>query len=438
MAFTSTDIIFRNNGKNFQGKAMLFDTHFDYIKFIEDINPTLIGKSRIQYDLRFKGTSYLEKKIKDIDWYGTNDIDKVSSPINTYLFNEDLKIELDKFDKKIEDINLIDLQQKKKIIFTSQEIGIFSFDLASLGLIPVVEYYSPLLNEIVSGDMIRSYKTNNGDLIFYHIFVAEVPQHYLEQKSGKLFSPILDIFINENSPYVVKEIIDGKLFFIHLKINEIPRHDVQQRQVIGENGLPKFSSTWKKSFIYVPQIPFELPQIDILIQTSFDYTRKARKEMFWTAVAVNAIIEKLSKANVKFRVYSGSSSAIKADGDKIVSFFTKLKDLNDPININNISMLSSDPRLYRYEKFKFIICSAFYLGYGNDLTNSLAFPINDSSLTKESFIELIKNKKDYGSSMEDSLNPNTKIIINACLSEQQAQETFNIAIRQIKNLEQTP
>jgi len=50
----------------------------------------------------------------------------------------------------------------------------------------------------------------------------------------------------------------------------------------------------------------------------------------------------------------------------------------------------------------------------------------------------LQTSKDFGSSKDDSLNPNTKIIINACLSQQQAQKTFDRAIRQIKNLEQTP
>jgi hypothetical protein len=301
-----------------------------------------------------------------------------------------------------------------------------------------VEYFSPLLNRIVGGDEVRSYKTGNGDVVFYHIFVAEIPQHYLEQKNGKLFSPILNIFVNQNSPFVIKEIIDGKFEFIHLKVAEIPRHDVQQRQVIGDNGLPKFSSTWKKSFIYIPKIPIQLPQIDIVIQVSYGWDVKAKDEMFWTAVAVNAVIEKLSKSNVRFRIYAGGSTSWGNNGTKIVSSFIKIKDLNDPLNVNTTSIISADARNFRYQFFKYIINASYDLGYDRDINVNLGKPINDADITKRSLIKALEISKDFGSSKDDSLNANTKIIISACLSQQQAQETFDRAIRQIRNLEQRP
>jgi hypothetical protein len=387
--------------------------------------------------LTFSQTT-LENDARDENWFGTTDLSQVTDDVTTFLFNSELSQELEAFDRRNTNIEQIDLEQKKKITFTAQEIGIFSFDLASLGLIPVVEYFSPLLNRIVGGDEVRSYKTGNGDVIFYHIFVAEIPQHYLEQEKGKLFSPILNIFVNENSPYVVKEIIDGKLVFIHLKMEEIPRHDVQQRQVIGDNGLPKFSSTWKKSFIYIPQIPFQLPQIDIVIQVSYRSSVEARNEMFWTAVAVNAIIEKLSKSNVRFRIYAGGAISWNRFQTQVVSSFIKLKDLNDPLNVNTTAIISSDARNFRYQFFKYIITASYDLGYNSDINSGLGRQINDAQFTRDSLIEALKRSKDFGSSKEDSLNPNTKIIINACFSQDEAQETFDRAIRQIKNLEQTP
>jgi hypothetical protein len=434
MGFTKVDIssIKRNS------QTILFDSYFDYVDYINDLVPTLTGNARRIYDLRTDENDLSARARQDETWYGTTDFNEVRQDITTFKFNDELKRELEAFDRNNSNIEQIDLEQKKKITFTAQEIGIFSFDLASLGLIPVVEYFSPLLNRIVGGDEVRSYKTGNGDVVFYHIFVAEIPQHYLEQKNGKLFSSILNIFVNQNSPYVVKEIIDGKFEFIHLKVAEIPRHDVQQRQVIGDNGLPKFSSTWKKSFIYIPQIPFQLPQIDIVIQVSYASTVEARDEMFWTSVAVNAIIEKLSKSNVRFRIYAGGATSWGDNQTKIVSSLIKLKDLNDPLNVNTTSIISSDARNFRYQFFKYIITASYDLGYNNDIRGTLGSPINDADITKRSLIKALETSKDFGSSKDDSLNPNTKIIINACLSQQQAQDTFDRAIRQIKNLEQTP
>ena len=434
MGFTKVDISsIKNNSR-----TILFDSYFDYVDYINDLVPNLRGNARTVYDSLFDENDLSARARQDETWYGTTDFNEVKQDINTFKFNDELKRELEAFDRNNTNIEQIDLEQKKKITFTAQEIGIFSFDLASLGLIPVVEYFSPLLNRIVGGDEVRSYKTGNGDVVFYHIFVAEIPQHYLEQKNGKLFSPLLNIFVNQNSPYVIKEIIDGKFEFIHLKVAEIPRHDVQQRQVIGDNGLPKFSSTWKKSFIYIPQIPLHLPQIDIVIQVSYSYLKEARNEMFWTAVAVNAIIEKLSKSNVRFRIYAGGAISWNRFQTQVVSNFIKLKDLNDPLNVNTTAIISSDARNFRYQFFKYIITASYDLGYNSDINSNLGRQINDAQFTKDSLIKALETSKDFGSSKEDSLNANTKIIINACLSQDEAQETFDRAIRQIKNLEQTP
>jgi hypothetical protein len=433
MGFTKVDISsIKNNSR-----TILFDSYFDYVDYINDLVPNLRGNARTVYDSLFDESYLTQRARRNENWYGTTDFNEVKQDINTFKFNDELKRELEAFDRNNTNIEQIDLEQKKKITFTAQEIGIFSFDLASLGLIPVVEYFSPLLNRIVGGDEVRSYKTGNGDVVFYHIFVAEIPQHYLEQKNGKLFSPILNIFINQNSPYVIKEIIDGKFEFIHLKVAEIPRHDVQQRQVIGDNGLPKFSSTWKKSFIYIPQIPFQLPQIDIVIQVSYNANVQARDEMFWTSVAVNAIIEKLSKSNVRFRIYGGGATSWGRNETKVVSSFIKLKDLNDPLNANTTAIISADARNFRYQFFKYIITASYDLGYDSDINTGLGSAINDADITKRSLIKALETSKDFGSSKDDSLNANTKIIINSCLSQQQAQDTFDRAIRQIKNLEQT-
>jgi hypothetical protein len=433
MGFTKVDI----SSVKPNSQTILFDSYFDYVDYINDLVPKLQGNARTVYDLTFSQTT-LENDARDENWFGTTDLSQVTDDVTTFLFNNELSQELEAFDRRNTNIEQIDLEQKKKITFTSQEIGIFSFDLASLGLIPVVEYFSPLLNRIVSGDEVRSYKTGNGDVVFYHIFVAEIPQHYLKQEKGKLFSPILNIFVNENSPYVIKEIIDGKFEFIHLKVEEIPRHDVQQRQVIGDNGLPKFSSTWKKSFIYIPQIPFQLPQIDIVIQVSYNASIEARNQMFWTAVAVNAIIEKLSKSNVRFRIYAGGAISWNRIQTQVVSSFIKLKDLNEPLNVNTTAIISSDARNFRYQFFKYILTASYDLGYNSLINSGLGRQINDAQFTRNSLIEALKRSKDFGSSKEDSLNPNTKIIINACFTQDEAQETFDRAIRQIKNLEQTP
>jgi len=95
---------------------------------------------------------------------------------NTLLFNDqDLETETRQLSNNTIPSIDFDLEQKKQLEFTSQEIGIFSFDLASLGLIRVFEYYSPLLKRNVDANCVRSFKVDENKLIFYHVYVAEIP-----------------------------------------------------------------------------------------------------------------------------------------------------------------------------------------------------------------------------------------------------------------------
>lgn len=416
--------------------SILFDNYFDYTDYINDLVPKLRGNSKSIYDNYFD-TKALRKFSRDENWFGTTSIDFTQNEINTFLFSDRLNTELSAFDRSRINIEQVNLDQKPKITFTSQEIGIFSFDLASLGLIPVVEYYSPLLDKIVSGDFIRSYKTPKGQVIFYHIFVAKVPKHILEQKNGKLYSPILKIYLSPNDENVVRQTIYESIQFFYLETEEIPKHDVVQRQVIGDNGLKKFTSTWKKSFIYIPKLPFNLPQLDIIIQVSYSASKSAEEDLFWTSVLANAIIEKLSKSNLKFRVYGGTifswSGSLYND---VIANFIKLKDINDPVNLNTTAIISSDARNYRYQNFKFIATSSYDNGYDSLANNGYGYPINDRETTKNFFINTLEAKKDFGSSMEDSLNPDTKIIINAVNNLDQVKEQYDLIIQQITRLTQ--
>jgi hypothetical protein len=415
--------------------TFLFDNYYEYLDFIEQkrqeiFNSPTSNAFRIwQTDLTEDG---VRKNIRNlgINWFGTLNENEVINEIRQYQLSENLVSELERVQKEsVKDFDF-NIQQKKQITFTSQEIGIFSFDLASLGLIRVYEYYSDLLKRAVDGNLVRSYQTGNGQMVFYHIFVAEVPEHILEQKSGKLYSPILKTNV-ERKDAEMKVSDDGSVYWVFPFRKEIPRHDVQRVQKKNENGSPKFTSTWKKSFIYIPIVDKVLPQVDLIFVSSFSYLNTP-KTMFWNAVAVNVVMNILSEANMKFRIYSGF--AVKWNANTKISGFIKIKDINDGLDANIASILAADARNYRYNKFKCDLCAAFDAGQDLSITKDLGFPINDTEFLKNVLIETLKAKKDFGSSQEDTLNPRTKILLPSATSEQSCMTVIRNAIRQIEGL----
>lgn len=412
--------------------AVLYDSFYDFADYVNQNNNGLSSKANEIYESLVSDDSVRYSTSRGDSWYGTTNPNEVLEPFQTFLFQDRLRNELDSIQREVVDNVNYNIDQKKQIVFTSQEIGIFSFDLASLGLIRVFEYYSPLLQKIVDGNFIRSFKTSEGKLVFYHIYVSEVPKHILLQKNGKLFSPLLKTYIPKDEA-IVETDSQGNIVFYHPFKEEIPKHDVERIQQKNDDGKPKFSSTWKKSFIYIPKVEKELPQIDLIISSTFSAEVKANN-IFWTGVAVNTILNILSSANMRFRVYVGVSNTWGRTTSNSMTSFIKVKDLNDAVDANLVSILSADARYFRYNFFKWIIRFADENGYRDIIKSDLGYVNDDKSFLKSAFIELLKEKKDFGSSVEDTLNPNTKIILMGVTTRDAAINEINNVINQIKGL----
>ena len=174
--------------------VFMFDKIYDYNDFIEEKTielPQLNANAKRVFDDSVSDAA-VESKARDITKYGTRDVNLVKGKLDTFIDSNRLNSFLEQFRDQTVSFDSIDIDQKKKIVFTSQEIGIFSFDLASLGLIRVYEYFSPYLNKIISGNFVRSFKNDEGQLVFYHIMVEGYPRHLLQLKKGVLNSTRLD------------------------------------------------------------------------------------------------------------------------------------------------------------------------------------------------------------------------------------------------------
>ena len=216
---------------------------------------------------------------------------------------------------------------------------------------------------------------------------------------------------------------------------EVPQHDVVRRQQIGENGKPKYATTFKKCFIEIPKIEKSLPRIDIIVPSTFSSEVNAATQMLYASMAAITLAEKLSKSGVNYRIiacYAGQTSG--AGSRKKFYPFVTLKKEGEPLDKNKIAVLLSDGRQFRYRQFKGFYAAQFDAGYDSNINViTIGTPITDSAEIKEAYIEFL-SKSPNPEDRAAAEKPNSKIVLDLSLSRQQAETAYNKIINEISTL----
>jgi len=406
----------------------------DYNRFIEEVSNAVPANSRAKAELDSLGTNYITTTARDITKFGTTDASLITNNIDTYLFNNELESFLNTLRARTVNLDVIDIDQQKAIKFTEQEIGVFSFDLASLGLIPVIEFYSSLLNKVVSGNLVKSEKKANGELYFYHIYQAEIKEHIVKFNTNfnGYYSDVLKRVVPKDQ--LVEEDKNGDIIFNYPFTPEIQKHKVEKRQQLDDNGKKKFSTTWKKSFVYMPKVEKPLPRIDIIVGSSFAWRTDARTQMIYSSMSAIAIAEKLSNSGVNYRIVAAYPirTSRGTNPQEIYSFVTVKKE-GEVLDKNKIAVLLSDGRLFRYQQFKGFITTMYDAGFDAKISDTIGTPISDASLIKNAYIDYLANS-DSPSDKEAAKKIESKIVFSGALSMQQAEDQYRDIIGQISRV----
>lgn len=423
--------------------AYFFDKLSDAQKFADDVLGSVSSTSPARRFYRPLLEAKTAKQIAEfgtdaplIDWFGTNSSDWVGKPINTYVFSSILDSELDKFRQNVSKINIEDLQQVKRIEFTEKEIGIFSFDLASLGLIRVFEYYSPLLKKVVSGNDVFSVKSKEGDLVFYYKGNPYIPKHqvFFDTKRGAYYSKILGRVVEKSE--LVEYIPEDPNLPIELfypEVQEVEKHQVERVQKTDEFGNKKFTTTFKKSFIYIPKVKKKKPRIDFIVPIAYSAGITA-KEMFWNSILICSLAVVLTQANIEYRIIgSRSIYPIRARNEREIFNFINLKTDQENIDPNAISIVVGDARFYRYELFKLSFASQIDSGSENYVGDGISYPISDQDTIKQGYIDYLSQQTNE-SDREAAKRLDTKIFLPRVLNEQDALQEYETVINQIRAL----
>ncbi len=441
----------------------------------------------------FDDVSYVRGRTSE-SWFGTNDPTLVTQDINSYLFLNDLQNYLGTLRQNTINLDVNDIDQTKNIKFTEREAGVFSFDLASLGLIKVFEYYSPVLKKMVNGNNIitekdaegKTIKDSSGKPVFFHKFKPAIPEHdvIFTAEKGGYYSELLKRVVREEE--LDRRVVNGITLLYYPDTPEIQKHIVERRQKLNEKGKPLWATTFKKVFIEIPKIEKSLPRLDIIVSASFSSNKNARTEMIYSSMAAIALAERLSKAGVNYRIVAAFGLETTGGGTSEKCFgFINLKKEGEPLDKNRISTVLSDGRFLRYLQFM------GYVAMMNDADadqkislSGIAAPINERTFvarnkdrkfivvdmdnmydsngelvaargttfdtekdavddarswgrqvgeTKDAYIEYLKNSSNPAD-VKSSETPETKLIFTGALTMREAEQQYNMMMSQITRL----
>lgn len=188
--------------------------------------------------------------------------------------------------------------EKKKTRFNDKAFGVFSFDMASMGMFYVYEYYNTKGQKV---------DTN------------------LVEKVGE------------------------KYYFLPTKT------EVFQQVKQNENGTPVVRSNIKKSYIDFEKKKKQDSAVEIFVAISFGANVNIEAAIY-NALAATVVADVLSKKGIKVKVTSVLSVNQKVKSKPGYLFhFVPAKRFEDPLDENALAYVCGDPRFFRFQGFKMII-----------------------------------------------------------------------------------
>lgn len=232
--------------------------------------------------------------------------------------------------------------EQPKITYNDRQLGIFDFNRASLGLIPVYKYYSIKHKKIVDGSEVETYESDNGykyKLISDNTPVISVPS--LLTDDDKLRDKIYN------------EIYKGADVF-----ETIAKYDVR----IG--GVDAFTSTYKKVWVQKEKVKKLKNAIRIFVKIgeNSDCRFDDYKWNGYLALGIAEVLDILGYAVNVVGIY-GTDEQINYTGDGNLVSGTRfnainLKRFDETIDKGSLLYFTSDMSFFRVKVFDSIIREA--------------------------------------------------------------------------------
>lgn len=400
----------------------IFGSYESYEKYYDSIIPSQERNGDM-------GMSYSELYDTTINW---TEIDKIGNPQKAItwlgevypkslieLFERNEYQLMDEYARIYENViraRLNDILKESSALldmptlkYNDLGLGIFDFSKASLGLVPLYEYYSLKNKEYVEGydtkvvkegsKFLTKLKKDNSDVLL----VPQLKKGYDPKIVDKAF----------------KEIFKGEDVFATLK-----KYDLK---------IGKFTSTIKKTFLYKENVPKPLKAVRIFIYVGGSYLRTG-EEFKWTGYTGIGIAELLISLgyNVSIHAIFGTGNRqCNIDGTfqmGIRASAVTVKNFSETTYSKRLLYVTSDPSFFRGREFVNIIKKSQEYSDYMDTELGLAISTQDvKCLAYDNFgkIDKMWNKNGTHNTQSGMLY---YVIGNITSEQMMNQEILNIAL----------
>lgn len=119
--------------------------------------------------------------------------------------------------------------------------------------------------------------------------------------------------------------------------------------------------------------------------------------------------------------------------NKEIYQFINLKNENQPLDPNQLSIVVSDMRFFRLTTFLMIYMTQYDSGFGNSMTQGIGSAITESDVIKNAYINFL-SRQSSETDVNASKITDSKIVLQYALNERQALDGYNTTIDLIANL----
>ena len=300
----------------------------------------------------------------------------LNSGLGKYLDQDLLSAALDKTKEVESKIDLGKDSKPARIKFTDRPLGVFSFAQASKGLIRVVEFYSPLDDEIINADLVQKITMGQETSYYYLKDGEKIVLERRQEGTTKILKSCPSLMPKEDS--------NSKMILPYNSDDEIVNE-------CNGNKL-KYSSTNKKVYAYRDKKGGgAAPYVDLYIPSGGLYGLDP-EQMLLRGIPTIMLAKTLEKSGVKVRVFTYWSNYDSQYSQHMV-INTMVKNYGEPTDINKLAVYTSDTRFYRYYLFNSYL-GIRYLTSGES-GSSFRTATTDPTQFSSQFMPMLRNYVSY-------------------------------------------
>lgn len=319
---------------------------------------------------------------------GSTDVDLMNNPnqISAFNYQNLLDSALNGLANIEQNLELGGGLKKKKLIMSSQPIGVFNFPAASVGLYRKAEYFSPSDNAVIDKSLVKG-SVDKG------FFYTESGQKKLLEQRQENTTEMLRL----NPDAVAKKTASGMLYTDPIKY---------------KNLMLKFGTTTRKVYL----IKSDVKNIEKRGKEKYvDFYINAAglgdinpTNIFYGSLPSVIAAKILEDAGFKVKIHKLVSNT---QGRSSLMYSAVIKDYGQPIDINKILVQCGDPRTFRWQDFRnfsafsaAVLNTDYGMGFGSSLdTGQLRLAFNDYKAWKRKKIER-GELKEFNKNMRLHLN----------------------------------